>query len=207
MAKGILNMNKPPVLGICAQSSGMGKTTLLEKLLPALATRGIRVSVIKQTCAEFDIDRPGKDSHRLRQAGAAQVLLSSPQRWVLMSEQATDHSDDRLMPLIRHLDGSKIDLVLVEGFRHAPIHKIEVYRAGTDASLLAWHDPRVIAVASDIFLAAPVPLLDLNDAAAVAAHIVQWMAPARGIEKTRAEQTGKTATEFQADACCSACSA
>ena len=200
-------MKQPPVLGICAQSSGMGKTTLLEKLLPALAARGIRVSVIKQTCAEFDIDRPGKDSHRLRQAGAAQVLLSSPQRWVLMSEQATDHSDDRLMPLIRHLDGSKIDLVLVEGFRHAPIPKIEVYRAGTEASLLAWHDPGVIAVASDIFIAAPVPLIDLNDANVIAARIVQWMAPTPAIDISRAEPANKATAEFQAAACCSACSA
>lgn len=189
-------MNKPPVLGICAQTSGMGKTTLLEKLLPALAACGIRVSVIKQTCAEFDIDRPDKDSHRLREAGAAQVLLSSPQRWVLMSEQAPDNSDDRLMPLLKHLDGCQIDLVLVEGFRHAPVPKIEVYRADADVTLLAWHDHRVIAVASDTLLPAPVPLLDLNDATAVAQHILRWMASAR-----LAQASGK---EFQISAVCSA---
>jgi molybdopterin-guanine dinucleotide biosynthesis adapter protein len=168
-------MESVPVLGICAQSSGVGKTTLLSKLIPALAAHGLRVSVIKQTCENFDLDRPGKDSYRLRQAGARQVLLSAPERWVLMTEQESDPDDQRLMPLIRHLDVRQLDLVLVEGFRHAPIPKIEVFRATCIQPLLAWQDRHVIAVASDIFLPAPVPLLDLDDVVAVTAYILQWM--------------------------------
>jgi hypothetical protein len=104
-------------------------------------------------------------------------------------------------------EGSKVDLVLVEGFRNALIPKIEVYRANTDALLLAWHDPGVIPVASDIFIAALVPLIDLNDANVIAAHIVQWMAPEPAMDISRAEQASKATTEFQADVCCSACSA
>lgn len=174
-------MHQPPVLGICAQVSGMGKTTLLTKLLPLLAAQGIRVSVIKQTCDGFDLDRPGKDSHRLREAGAAQVLLSAPQRWALLTEEEYEnHEDDRLLPLIRRLDSRQCDLVLVEGFRHAPVAKIEVYRAITDATPLAWQDARIIAVASDTSPALPVPLLDLNDAPAVAAYILRWLAGERG---------------------------
>jgi molybdopterin-guanine dinucleotide biosynthesis adapter protein len=148
-------MNQSPILGICAQA--------------------IRVSVIKQTCDGFDLDRPGKDSQRLREAGAAQVLLSAPQRWALLTESEVDKSDDRLLPLIRHLDSRKCDLVLVEGFRHAPVPKIEVHRVAKKLSLLAWDDPYVIAVASDISLPVPVPLLDLNDPVAVARYIVAWL--------------------------------
>lgn len=168
-------MHQPPVLGICAQTSGMGKTTLLTRLLPLLAEQGIRVSVIKQTCDGFDLDRRGKDSHRLREAGAAQVLLSAPQRWALLTEDEPDESDDRLLPLIRHLDNRQCDLVLVEGFRHAPVPKIEVYRGAVDIGLLAWHDPHVIAVASDIPLPVSVPLLDLNNSLDIARYVVDWL--------------------------------
>ncbi len=190
-------MNQPPVLGICAQASGMGKTTLLTRLLPLLAEHGIRVSVIKQTGDGFDLDRPGKDSHRLREAGAAQVLLSAPQRWVLLTENEVDKSDDRLLPLIRHLDSRQCDLVLVEGFRHAPVPKIEVYRAANEVCLLAWDDSHVIAVASDISLPVPVPLLDLNDSAAVARFVVAWL-------KQAADQSVSGAQRLQVSAACTA---
>lgn len=169
-------MKSIPVLGICAQNSGMGKTTLLAKLLPVLASHGVRVSVIKQACAAFDLDRPGKDSYRLREAGAAQVMLSSPERWVLLTEQESEESDDRLIPLIRHLDTDQADIVLVEGFRHAPIPKIEVFRAVCSKPLLAWQDAHVIAVASDVPVGGPVPRIDLNDSEAIADFILQWMA-------------------------------
>lgn len=172
-------MFKIPVLGICAQSSGMGKTTLLEALLPLLAAHGLKVSVIKQTHAEFDVDRPGKDSHRLREAGATQVLLSSENRWVLMTEQKADHSDDRMLDMVRHLDPTLADLVLVEGFRHAPIPKIEVFRPSCGKPLLAPHDPHIIAVASDIAVATSRPVLDLNCAVGIAGFIMTWLAGRR----------------------------
>lgn len=167
-------MFKIPVLGICAHSSGMGKTTLLECLLPLLATYGLRVSVIKQTHADFDVDRPGKDSYRMREAGAAQVLLSSQNRWVLMTEQKSEVSDTRLLDMVGHLDLDLADLVLVEGFRHAPIPKIEVFRPSLGKSLLSSNDPHVIAIASDFPVVTSLPVLDLNAPSTVAKFILKW---------------------------------
>lgn len=165
-----------PVLGICAQASGMGKTTLIEALLPELAAYGLKVSIIKQTHAEFDVDRPGKDSYRLRDAGAAQVMLSSENRWVLMTELKSDREDDRVLDMVRHLDPQLADIVLVEGFRHAPIPKIEVFRPSCGKSLLAPRDGWVIAVASDLPVATARPVLDLNKPHGVAKFIVEWWA-------------------------------
>lgn len=183
-------MFKIPVLGICAQSSGMGKTTLLESLLPILAAYGLRVSVIKQTHAAFDLDRPGKDSYRMREAGAAQVLLSSENRWVVMTEQKADHTDDRVLEMVRHLDPMLADLVLVEGFRHAPIPKVEVFRASCGKPLLAAHDPYVIAVASDMPVATTRPVLDLDRSGEIADFIVTWWSRQQrhGIKKFLTEE-------------------
>ncbi|CAG0968167.1 Molybdopterin-guanine dinucleotide biosynthesis adapter protein [Methylophilaceae bacterium] len=177
-------MFKIPVLGICAQSSGMGKTTLLECLLPLLATYGLKVSVIKQTHADFDVDRPGKDSYRMREAGATQVLLSSQNRWVLMTEQKNDVSDSRLLDMVGHLDLDIADLVLVEGFRHAPIPKIEVFRPSHGKKLLALDDDHVIAVASDIAVATSLPVLDLNCSVGVAEFIFTWWGNQRRVSAT-----------------------
>lgn len=168
-------MFKIPVLGICAQSSGMGKTTLIAALLSALAMHGLKVSVIKQTHTEFDVDRPGKDSYRLREAGAAQVLLSSENRWVLMTEQKADATDIRLLDMVEHLDPSLADIVLVEGFRHAPIPKIEVHRPALGKSLLADSDPCIIAVATDGEAESELPVLDLNDPEAIARFVLHWL--------------------------------
>lgn len=174
-----------PMLGICAAASGMGKTTLLEALLPLLAAHGVQVAVIKQACAGFDLDRPGKDSHRMREAGATQVLVSSPDRWVLMTERAQpDYANDGsdLGELASQFDPELTDLVLVEGYRMAPIPKIEVFRPSRERPLLAVSDPHIVAVASDVELAVHVPRLDLNRPQAVADFVLHWLAARRQIE-------------------------
>lgn len=169
-----------PVLGVCARASGMGKTTLLTSLLPLLNQAGIRVSLIKQTHAQFDVDRPGKDSYRLREAGATQVLLSSPQRWVLMTEHACGSDDDRLMAMLPQMDPAMADLVLVEGFRHAPIPKIEVYRTGvSDLTPQAEEDSSIIACVSDTPTAAAVPRFRPGQLPEIAGFIVDWLAMQR----------------------------
>lgn len=168
-------MHQFPILGICSLASGMGKTTLLARLIPFLGDQGIRVSVIKQTHAQFDVDHPGKDSYRMREAGAAQVLLSSPNRWALMTEETLGESDDRLMQMVRHLDGSMADLVLVEGFRHAPIPKIEVYRANCGKPPLAGQDEHVIAIASDMPVLLQKNRLDLNHPEEIGRFILHWL--------------------------------
>lgn len=134
------------VVGI-AGWSGSGKTTLVEKLLPRLTARGLKVSVIKHAHHRFDLDQPGKDSWRHREAGASEVLITSSGRWALLHELRNESEPD----LARHLARlSPCDLVLVEGYRHADLPKIEVHRPVVGQPLLQPADPAVIAVASDV---------------------------------------------------------
>ncbi len=151
-----------PLLAFAAWS-GTGKTTLLKKLIPALCARGIRPGLIKHTHHDMDVDKPGKDSYELRKAGAAQTIVASQQRWALMTETPDEEELD-LHFLASRMDTSKLDLILVEGFKHEEIAKIVLFRDG------AGHRPEelvidrhVIAVASDVPLNLDVALLDIND--------------------------------------------
>lgn len=126
--------------------SGSGKTTLIEALIPRLTGRGLRVSLVKHAHHDFDIDVPGKDSYRHRQAGCTEVLVSSDQRWVVVhelrgaEELTLDQTLKRLSPC---------DLVLVEGYKRAPIPKLEIYRADVGKPLLHPGDPFIIGLATD----------------------------------------------------------
>jgi molybdopterin molybdotransferase len=163
-----------PVLGFAA-FSGTGKTTLLEKLIPQLTARGIRIGLVKHAHHAFDIDQPGKDSYRLRKAGAQQVLIASSQRQALMTENTT-LQEPRLDDLLTRLDLDNIDLVLVEGFRHVAFPKIELHRKVLGKTLLHPEDPDIIAVASDHLAdCGDLPALDINDTAAIAAFIIKWL--------------------------------
>jgi molybdopterin-guanine dinucleotide biosynthesis protein B len=162
-----------PILAISAWS-GTGKTTLLKKLIPALCDKGIRPGLIKHTHHNMDVDKPGKDSYELRKAGAAQTMVASSQRWALMTE-TPDEAPLDLAYLVSRMDHSLLDLVLVEGFKHEAVPKIMLFRrdAGHDIAELTL-DEHVIAVASDIGLDLPVPVLDLNDVDGIAEFIVTW---------------------------------
>ncbi len=150
--------------------SGSGKTTLVVKLLPELIGRGLRVSTMKHTHHNFDIDRPGKDSYEHRRAGAGEVLVASSARWALLHEIRANPEPD-MDELIGRM--TPCDLVLIEGFKRHCHPKIEVYRAANGKSLLCREDPTVLAVVSDEPLPdVPVPVLDLNDVSAVADFIV-----------------------------------
>jgi molybdopterin-guanine dinucleotide biosynthesis protein B len=148
--------------------SGAGKTTLIERLLPVLAGRGLTVSVIKHAHERFDIDRPGKDSYRMREAGSHEVLISSPKRWALMHELG-DTPEPGLADLLPRL--GPCDLVLVEGFKRDPIPKVEVHRASIGKPLLAPGDPHVMFIASDAPVDSHVPCVALDDVEAIAALI------------------------------------
>lgn len=159
------------VVGFCGPS-GVGKTTLIEGVIAGLKARGLRVSVIKHAHQQFDIDRPGKDSHRHRMAGASEVLVASAQRLALLREY-----DVEGLPPLRELlaELSPADWVLVEGWKHADLPKIEVWRAALGQAPLYPHDPFVTAVATDDPAALPtptgVPVMDL----ATPATLVQWL--------------------------------
>jgi molybdopterin-guanine dinucleotide biosynthesis adapter protein len=152
------------VFGFAAWS-GSGKTTLMERLIPLFVARGLRVSVIKHAHHGFDVDQPGKDSFRHRQAGASEVLVSSGARWALMHE-LRGAPELGLTELIDRL--SPCDLLLIEGFKREPVPRIEVHRQATGAPLLYPDDANILAVASDVALEAPIPVFALDDPAALA---------------------------------------
>jgi molybdopterin-guanine dinucleotide biosynthesis adapter protein len=156
------------VIGI-AGYSGSGKTTLIEKLVPILVGEGLRVSLVKHAHHEFDVDHPGKDSWRHRQAGCTEVLVGSSKRWALMHELRSE-PEPSLSDLLAHL--SPCDVVIVEGFKNAAIPKVEVHRRAADAPLLHVDDAHVIAIASDEPLEARVPRFDLDDVQGVARFII-----------------------------------
>jgi len=156
--------------------SGSGKTTLLARLAPELIGRGLRVSTLKRAHHEFDIDRPGKDSHRHRMAGATGVLVASAKRWALMHE-LRGAPEPEMEELPAKL--APVDVVLVEGFKRHPHPKLEMFRRAAGRPLLASGDPHIVAVAAD----GPVPetalpVLDLDDAGAGADFVLARFAPA-----------------------------
>ena len=163
-----------PLLGF-AGFSGVGKTTLLSAVLPLLATQGVRVGMIKHAHHTFDIDHPGKDSYVLRKAGASQMLIASSQRWALMVENDDAMQDPELADLLARLDQSRLDLVLVEGFKHASIPKIEVHRGELGHPLLCTSDGNIIAIACNAatLVSTAITRLDIDQPEQVAAFIVK----------------------------------
>lgn len=164
-----------PLVGIAAYS-GTGKTTLLIQVIPLLQRRGIRVGMIKHAHHRFDVDTPGKDSYELRKAGAGQMLIGSRNRWALMTETPEEQQDPDLNYLIAQLDPSRLDLILVEGFKQQPFPKIELHRSSTGHPLLFPDDPHIIAIAHDEKqpVATQLPQLDLNDPLSIADFIADY---------------------------------
>ena len=150
--------------------SGSGKTTLIERLIPLVVARDLKVSLIKHAHHTFDVDQPGKDSYRHRHAGCSEVLVSSSRRWALMHELrgAAEPGFEDLVAQI-----SPCDLLLVEGFKREKVPKLEVYRASVGEPLIHPHDPDVVALASDARLHTRLPQFDLNDAPAIAGFILR----------------------------------
>lgn len=159
------------VFGI-AGWSGSGKTTLLEKLIPALTARGLKLAVIKHAHHGFDIDRPGKDSYRHREAGAVEVLLSCNERWVLMHERRGE-AEPTLAELLGHL--SPCDLVLIEGFKQEPVPKLEVHRPAHGKPPLFAERSDIVGVATDGEVVTDLPVLPLNDIAAIADFVMNTL--------------------------------
>ena len=153
-----------------------GKTGLMERLVAEFCGRGLRVSTLKHAHHSFDVDHPGKDSHRHRMAGASQVLLASTERWALMNEHR-GAPEPSLAALLAKLD--PVDLVLIEGWKRDKHPKVEAWRAETGNPLIAPNDPTILAVASDTTLELDRPVFDLDDTVAVADFILAHLEMAR----------------------------
>ncbi|MCB1857811.1 MAG: molybdopterin-guanine dinucleotide biosynthesis protein B [Gammaproteobacteria bacterium] len=162
-----------PVLGFCAYS-GTGKTTLLASLLPLLRDQGLRVGVVKHAHHNFEVDQPGKDSYVLRKAGAREMLVVSGGRWALMVDTEAE-GDPVLQEVLNRFDCSRLDLILVEGFRHESFPKIELHRPSLGKPLIHPSDSWVIAVATDEpqSFDTHLPLLDINRPEVIVAFIVE----------------------------------
>ena len=169
-----------PVLGFAA-FSGVGKTTLLKQLAPLLIGRGKRVALVKHSHHDFEIDQPGKDSYELRMAGAEQVLIASPHRWALITENR-QVVEPELDALLSRLDQDALDLVLVEGFHDQAFPKIELFRPGVSRARLSAEDDNIIALAVDEPLSevVDIPLLDLNDPEGIADFVLEWASAWKG---------------------------
>ena len=146
-----------------------GKTGLMERLVTEITGRGITVSTVKHAHHTFDVDHPGKDSHRHRVAGATEVLLASRKRFALMHELRTE-DEPTLEFLLSKL--GPVDLVLVEGYKRDRHPKIEAFRAETGNALIAPGDDTIRAVASDTPLDLDRPVFDLNETVAIANFIL-----------------------------------
>jgi len=150
--------------------SGSGKTTLIEKVIPVLTGRGLRVSLIKHAHHAFDVDQPGKDSYRHRQAGATEVMLTSAGRWILMHENI-DQPEPELPAQLRRM--SPCDLVLVEGFKKQPMPKLEIHRKAHGAPYLFMDDPHIVGIATDERIDTELPQFELEAYEALAAFVVE----------------------------------
>src|SRR5437667_4631941 len=165
------------VIGL-AGWSGAGKTTLLTRLIPHFNAQGLRVSVIKHAHHEFDVDVPGKDSWIHREAGAAEVLVSSSRRWALMRE-LRGAAEPRLPELLAKM--ARVDLVVVEGFKREPHRKIEVYRAANGKPLLFPDDPGIVGIVTDTSVETTLPIVYLDDVEAVAAMMLRSAIPVEDV--------------------------
>jgi molybdopterin-guanine dinucleotide biosynthesis protein B len=149
--------------------SGSGKTTLIEQLIPIFTARGITVSLIKHAHHTFEVDQPGKDSYRHRKAGCAEVLVTSSRRWALVHE-LRGAPEPTLAEQLQRM--SPCDLLLVEGYKHEPIPKLEVYRAEIGEPLIHPQDENVVAIATDMRLNTALPQFDLNAPEAIADFVL-----------------------------------
>lgn len=153
--------------------SGTGKTTLIEKLIAHFVADGLRVAALKHAHEGFDVDTPGKDSYRMRAAGASQVLISAPKRWVLM-EELRDAAEPSLLAHLRRL--ASVDLVLVEGWKFSDVAKLEVHRGAVNKPVRYREDARIMGIASDTvtqFSDQKITVFDLNDVSSIADFVLK----------------------------------
>ena len=156
--------------------SGSGKTTLIEQLVPRFTRAGLTVSLVKHAHHSFDVDRPGKDSYRHREAGCKEVMVSSEKRWVIQHELRGD-PEPALEQQIERM--SPCDLLLIEGYKRYPMPKLEVFREANGKPLLHPDDPHIVAVATDVSLPTKLPRFDLDEYDRIADFVLAHAQPKR----------------------------
>ncbi len=157
------------VVSFVAASSNSGKTTLIEKIVAILKSRGVRVAVVKHASAGFDLDKPGKDSWRFQQAGANPVVLVGPETIAMMKNIDHEPSSDELAQMT-----GDVDIIIHEGFKRNAKNKIEVFRYGVSGSRpLSLDDTSFLALASDRPFDVKMPRFDLNDAEGIAEFLLK----------------------------------
>jgi molybdopterin molybdotransferase len=168
----MINTTTVPILGFAAYS-GTGKTTLLEALLPQLTEAGLRIGMLKHAHHNFDVDKEGKDSYRLRKAGATQMLISSRNRYALMTE--TPDAESEFEYLLTRFDSDKLDIILVEGCKNIAFPKIELHREVVGKPWLYPNDTNIIAIAADTQVDdSDLPQMDINDLDSIAEFVIQY---------------------------------
>ncbi|WP_394125514.1 bifunctional molybdopterin-guanine dinucleotide biosynthesis adaptor protein MobB/molybdopterin molybdotransferase MoeA [Vibrio hepatarius] len=169
-----MNFQLPiPILGFAAYS-GTGKTTLLEALLPKLTEAGLRIGMLKHAHHNFDVDKEGKDSYRLRKAGASQMLISSRNRFALMTE--TPEAESEFEYLLTRFDTDKLDVILVEGCKNIAFPKIELHREVVGKPWLYPSDDNIVAIAADTEVTdSELPQMNINDLDAISAFVVDYV--------------------------------
>lgn len=168
----MINTTTVPILGFAAYS-GTGKTTLLEALLPQLTEAGLRIGILKHAHHNFDVDKEGKDSYRLRKAGATQMLISSRNRYALMTE--TPDAESEFEYLLTRFDCDKLDIILVEGCKNIAFPKIELHREVVGKPWLYPNDTNIIAIAADTQVDdSELPQMDINDLDSIAEFVIQY---------------------------------
>ena len=159
--------NLPPMVCIVG-GSGSGKTTYLERLIPALRGRGLQVGTIKHHPGDFEMDVPGKDSWRHRQAGAVAAMVSAPMRIGLVMEVDHDHGPEELAPFI-----PGVDIILAEGFKRARMPKIEIFRPEVHSEPFSVGDDYLMAIVTDGDVDLGVPRFSMDDVGGLAAFLAE----------------------------------
>ena len=165
----MMNNQNTPVISFVAKS-GTGKTTLIEKVIPLLKASGYTVGVIKHDAHRFEIDKPGKDSWRMSQAGADAVLISSPEKVALIENVKEEKNLDDLIAML-----PEVNLILTEGFKRNNKPKIEIYRSEISTELISDMN-ELLAVASDVILEVGVPCYHINDVEGIVNEIIHYIA-------------------------------
>lgn len=185
-----------PLLGFAAYS-GTGKTTLLEALLPKLTAAGLRIGLLKHAHHDFDVDKPGKDSYRLRKAGASQMLIASRNRHALMTE--TPDAEAEFDYLLTRFDAEKLDVILVEGCKNIAFPKIELHRAEVGKPWLYLHDENIIAIAADETVETALPQMHINDLDAISDFVLHYV---KQWHEQKTQQSVGSDSKNSAAACC-----